>query len=133
MNSTTLAALITMFFTALAVFAGYTMGQHDAERTALKAQQQAVARAITQANALNAEDAAILRASEATRIITRTRTITRTTEAARHVAKNPDLYSQRLDACGVCLARSAAADTDPGTCPCQSDDAMSAVIRAGAR
>lgn len=126
MNSTTLTALITLAFALLAVFAGYKLGYHEAERAVLKAQSQAVARAITQANALNAEDAAILRANETTRTITRTRTVYRTKEAARHVAKNPDLYGQRLNACGLCLARSAAADTDPSACPCRADGAVPA-------
>lgn len=130
MNSTTITALITLAFALLAVFSGYKLGYHEAERAALKAQSQAVARAITQANALSAEDAAILRASEATRTLTRTRTVYRTKEAARHVAENPDLYSRRLDACGLCLARSAAADTGASACPCRADGAVPAAGKA---
>lgn len=131
MNGNTIASLIALGFALLAVFSGYRWGMHDAELTAIKSRQIDVAHAIDQANALNSEDADILRASEAIRTITRTRTVYRTQEAARHVAKNPDLYGQRLDACGLCLARSAANDTDPATCSCQLDDAVPDVIRAG--
>lgn len=133
MNSTTLTALIVLAFAVLAVFSGYQIGYQSAERDALKTRQLAVANAIEQANRLAAEDAAILRASAAARATARSYTHQRTTEAARHVAKNPELYGQRLDACGLCLARSAAHGTNPATCACQPDDAVPAVIRSGPR
>jgi hypothetical protein len=133
MNSTTITALIALAFAALSVFSGYRWGHHDAELAAFKAQHAAVSRAIEQANTLNAQDAAILRASEKTRVITHTRMITRIQRAASHVAKNPNLYNLQLDACGVCLARSAAGNTDSTNCPCQSDGAMPSSIATGGR
>lgn len=110
---------------------GIEHGKAQATAACAAREQAAVTRAITQANALADEDAAILRATAATRATARRHAHTRTTQAATHVAKNPDLYALRLDACGLCLARSAARDTDPAACACGADGAVPAVIRAG--
>lgn len=140
MNAIAIGALVATISIGIATGAGYRWGHHDAELVAQKAQLAAqksqmenVNRAISQANERAAEDAEILRASEQVRVIEQTRTIIRVKEAARHVAENPDLYARRLDACGVCLARTAAAGTDPSACACESDGAPATATRSGQR
>lgn len=121
MNISTITALIALAFAALAVFSGYRWGHHDAELAAYKTQHDSVVRAIAEANDLAAQDAAILRASEAKRVAQHQIDQRWKQEAARHVATHRDLYGQRLDACGLCLKHAAASGADPATCPCGSD------------
>ncbi|MHB9021320.1 MAG: hypothetical protein ACYC3A_05795 [Halothiobacillus sp.] len=123
MNVNTIIALVLLGFAGIVYLSKYQYdsGYHAAELAAMQSERQGIARAIDQANALNAQDSAILRTAEATRTQARIiyKTITKT--AVRHVSQNPDLYSQRLDACGLCLKTAAASGISASTCACEPD------------
>jgi len=114
------AALLVM-----AVVGGYVKGERDAEAKAKIERLQAVERAIAQAGEQAAIDREILAAAAERQaaIQTKTRTLIRT--VTRHV-ETPVYRGCELDACGLCLAREAAAGRDGAACPCGPDAALPA-------
>lgn len=120
MNLIVLYLLLGLSALGITATTAYLKGEAHASAQCQADAAASVARAIAQEDARAREDAAILRASEARQAKRRAHVIYRTREATRHVSTHPDLYGQRLDACGVCLATSAATDGDPAACPCHA-------------
>lgn len=108
----------------LAIIAGgaYLKGAKDARLEAEAERLAAVQRAIRQASEQAAIDAEILRAAGERQQANETRSRTIIKTVVKHVQSAPDHYRDcRLDACGMCLARSAADGSDGASCPCTAD------------
>jgi len=109
----------------------YSRGYSAAERDAAAERLASVARAIEQAQAQAAIDAAILRDAVQIERAVITRTQTRTREVIRYVDTVADYRLCRLDDCGLCHARAAARDADPTACACDADAALPGAAGAG--
>jgi len=106
--------------------------EQQRQRAELAEQHHAsLQRAIEQAEAMAREDAAILQAAAAREAARQPITRTLTREVTRYVA-SPVYTDCRLDDCELCLARAAAAGTDPAGCPCGPDDPLPAAGGPGA-
>ncbi|WP_322521171.1 hypothetical protein SR882_10380 [Guyparkeria halophila] len=123
------AALVV---TAGSGFGGYQLGHRAGVAEMERQQLDSMKRAVDTAADATAENAELFRKRAAERSAAR-RTNQRTAEeVSRHVATHPDLYGQRLDPCGLCLVRAAAAGRDPDDCPCRGDGPLSADRGTGA-
>lgn len=117
----------------VAAMAGYATGQRLAMADCERARMAAVERAIAQAEAQAAIDADILRAAADRQQAAEARARTIVKTVVKHVQNpaTPDYRECRLDACGLCLARSAADGLDGTGCPCAADDPLPATGKAG--
>jgi hypothetical protein len=133
MNPTLIVAILGLCLAIAAEISGVYIGQRLAMADCEQDRLASVERAIAQAEAQAAIDADILRAAAVRQQAAETRTRTLTKTVTRYVetpAVRDHLRDCRLDACGLCLARSAADGLDGADCPCAADDPLPAAGKA---
>ncbi|TQV63952.1 MAG: hypothetical protein FNT29_06125 [Halothiobacillaceae bacterium] len=133
MNLPLMAAVLGAGLVIVTGVGGAYLGRRLAVADCEQARMASVERAIAQAQAQAAIDTGILRAAADRQHAAETRARTIVKTVVKHV-QNPaapaDYRDCRLDACGLCLARSAADGLDGTACPCAADDPMPAAGEA---
>lgn len=110
-------ALVSVLTLAGIFGSGVWVGHRIAKGECASDKLTSVSRAIKQADEQAAINAQFFEPRAEKRAVARRQNTKKSVEAARHVATHPDLYSQRLDPVGLCLARSAAAGDNRSCAP----------------